>query len=80
MMANTLSIKPVAIGLINTAVLGAVWGMSRLISGSVVVAGAGHGVWTGIAYVLFGFGDEEGPLGIQVTAIYGRKVGVLGLV
>jgi uncharacterized protein len=65
--------------MINAAVLGAIWGMLRLISGSVIVASVSHGVWNGLAYVLFGFGTHVGALGIKQTAIYGPEVGVLGL-
>ena len=69
----------VPIFLVNAAVLGAIWGMLRLISGSVVAASVSHGVWNGVAYVFFGFGDEVGALRIEETAIYGPEVGALGL-
>jgi hypothetical protein len=69
----------VPIFMLNAAVLGAIWGMLRLLSGSLVVASVSHGVWNGLAYVLFGFGTHLGTLGISNTAIYGPEVGVLGL-
>jgi hypothetical protein len=65
--------------MVNAAVMGAVWGLLRLISGSVVVASVSHGLWNGAAYVLFGIGTRAGALGIKQTAIYGAEVGVLGL-
>jgi membrane protease YdiL (CAAX protease family) len=66
--------------LLNVAVLGAIWGMLRIISGSVVVGSLGHSVWNVIAYGFFGLGTKVGALGIQETAIYGPEVGILGLV
>lgn len=65
--------------MVNAAVMGAVWGLLRLISGSVVVASVSHGLWNGAAYVLFGVGSRKGALGIEETAIYGPETGVLGL-
>ena len=65
--------------MVNAAVLGAIWGMLRLLSGSLVVASVSHGVWNGLAYVLFGFGSHVGALGIANTAVYGPEIGVLGL-
>lgn len=70
----------VPVFILNATLLGAIWGMLRLISGSVFVASVAHGVWNGLAYVFFGFGSQVGALGIQQTAIYGPEVGVLGLV
>lgn len=65
--------------MLNAVAVGAIWGMLRLLSGSVVVSSVSHGVWNGLAYVLFGFGAHSGALGISNTAIYGPEVGVLGL-
>lgn len=65
--------------IVNAAVMGAIWGMLRMFSGSIVVSSVAHGVWNGGAYVLFGFGTKVGALGIQETALYGPEVGVLGL-
>ena len=66
--------------LVNVAVIGAIWGMLRLISGSVLVTSLAHGVWNGLAYVLFGFGTKVGALGIQNTALFGPEIGWAGLV
>jgi membrane protease YdiL (CAAX protease family) len=66
--------------LANVVVMGLVWGMLRLVSGSVIVASVSHGVWNGLAYVLFGFGTRVGTLGIQATHIFGPEVGVVGLI
>ena len=65
--------------MVNAALMGAIWGLLRLISGSVIVSSVSHGLWNGGAYVLFGFGTKLGALGIKETAIYGPEVGVVGL-
>ena len=65
--------------LINATLLGLVWGMLRMASGSVVVPSVCHAVWNAIDYPLFGFGEKIGALGIEQTHIYGPEVGVLGL-
>ena len=73
-------ISQVPVFMINAAIIGANWGMLRLLSGSVVVSSVSHGIWNGLAYVLFGFGTNVGSLGIANTALYGPEIGVLGLV
>ena len=65
--------------LANVALLGAAWGLLRAISGSVIVASVSHGVWNGMAYLLFGLGEGGGALGITDSIIYGPERGVLGL-
>jgi hypothetical protein len=70
----------VPVFLVNAVLLGAIWGMLRLISGSVVVSSVAHGVWNGFAYVFFGFGSNVGALGIQDPALYGPEVGFGGVV
>lgn len=65
--------------LINATLIGAVFGMLRLASGSVVAPSVCHAVWNGIDYPLFGFGEEIGALGVDQTHIYGPEVGVLGV-
>jgi uncharacterized protein len=65
--------------LVNAAFMGAVWGLLRAMSGSVIVASLSHGVWNGIAYVFFGVGTKAGALGIANTAIFGPEVGIVGL-
>ena len=74
-----LPANQIPVFLLNAAVLGAVWGLLRCLSGSVMVASLSHGVWNGITYVLFGFGSTVGALGIKDTTFYGPEVGVLGL-
>jgi uncharacterized protein len=65
--------------LLNVAAIGAVFGMLRWRSGSVIVSSVSHGVWNGIAYVFFGVGEKVGALGIQKTGIFGPEVGMLAL-
>ena len=69
----------VPLTLVNAAVIGAIWGLMRQISGSVIVSSLSHGVWNGMVYVLFGFGTKVGALGIVNTALYGPEIGILGL-
>jgi membrane protease YdiL (CAAX protease family) len=66
--------------MLNAVAMGAAWGLMRWISGSLVVASVGHGVWNGVVYSLFGFGKKAGALGIENTALYGPEIGILGLV
>ena len=66
--------------LVNATLLGLIWGMLRLLSGSIVVASVSHALWNGIDYPLYGFGEKVGALGIQQTHIFGPEVGVLGIV
>lgn len=65
--------------LVNAAVIGAVWGLLRLWSGSLLVSSLSHGVWNGLAYALFGHGAKVGALGIKDTVLFGPEVGLLGL-
>lgn len=65
--------------LINGAVIGAIWGMLRLISGSIIVTAVCHAVWNAGVYVLFGFGTTVGALGVKQTALYGPESGFWGL-
>jgi membrane protease YdiL (CAAX protease family) len=74
-----LPARQIPIFMVNAAIMGAIWGLLRWISGSVIVASLSHGVWNGGAYVLFGYSTKVGALGIQETALYGPEVGVLGL-
>jgi membrane protease YdiL (CAAX protease family) len=73
-------LRQVPVFLVNAAVLGAIWGLMRRASGSIVVSSLAHGIWNGGAYVFFGFGTKVGTLGIESTWLYGPEVGVLGLV
>ncbi len=69
----------IPIYLINATLIGAVFGMLRMASGSVVVPSVCHAVWNGSDYPLYGFGEKIGALGIEQTHIYGPEVGMLGL-
>ncbi|MFQ5548972.1 MAG: CPBP family intramembrane glutamic endopeptidase [Woeseia sp.] len=69
----------IPIYLINATLLGLIWGMLRMMSGSIVVPSVSHAVWNGIDYPLFGFGEKIGALGIQQTHIYGPEVGIVGV-
>jgi membrane protease YdiL (CAAX protease family) len=71
--------RQIPVYLVNAAMIGAVWGMLRWISGSAFVCAVSHAVWNGLDYPLFGFGTNVGALGIARTEIYGPEVGVLGL-
>ncbi len=74
-----LPVRQIPVFILNAAVMGAIWGLLRWISGSVIVASVSHGVWNGGAYVLFGYSTKVGALGIKQTALYGPEVGVVGL-
>ena len=69
----------VPVYLVNATMIGAVFGILRMVSGSVVVPSACHAVWNGIDYPLFGFGERSGALGITETHLYGPEVGILGI-
>jgi uncharacterized protein len=73
------SLSQVPVFMLNATVLGAIWAMLRLASGSLLVSSVSHSVWNGLAYVLFGFGTNVGTLGIANTGLYGPEIGVLGL-
>jgi membrane protease YdiL (CAAX protease family) len=73
------SAAQVPVFMVNAAVIGAIWGLMRWISGSVFVSSVSHGLWNGMAYVLFGFGKKVGALGVANTAMFGPEIGVLGL-
>ena len=65
--------------MVNATMMGLTWGLLRLASGSIVVASVSHGVWNGMAYSLFGFGEQVGALGIEETWIYSPETGLLGI-
>ncbi len=75
-----LPAREIPIFLINGTILGLVWGVLRMVSGSVLVPAVSHAVWNGIDYPLFGFGEKIGALGITDTHLYGPEVGLLGIV
>jgi len=80
-LPSSFAVPPaqVPVFLANAALLGASWGLLRLLSGSVLVTSVCHGLWNGLAYVLFGFGSHAGALGISNGALYGPEGGLLGL-
>ncbi|MGI9234553.1 MAG: CPBP family intramembrane glutamic endopeptidase [Woeseiaceae bacterium] len=69
----------IPIYLINATLIGGIFGIFRMISGSAVVPSLCHAVWNGINYPLFGFGEKPGALGIEETHLYGPEVGLLGI-
>lgn len=69
----------VPIYLINATLIGGVFGVIRLMSGSVIASSVCHAVWNGLDYPLYGLGEEVGALGIQQTHIFGPEVGILGI-
>jgi len=69
----------VPVYLVNATLLGLIWGLMRMLSGSILVASVSHAVWNALAYSLFGFGTKTGALGIANTALFGPEVGYLGL-
>lgn len=72
-------VAQIPVYLCNAAVIGAVWGLLRARSGSIIVTGLSHGLWNGMAYVLFGFGSRTGSLGIRSTALFGPENGLVGI-
>jgi len=75
-----LPASQVPIYILNAAIVGAVWGLLREMSGSVLVSSVSHGFWNGLAYEGFGEGTKLGALGIDNTTLFGPEVGYLGLV
>ena len=73
-------VAQIPVYLANATLLGAIWGMLRLLSGSAIVASVSHAVWNAIDYPLFGFGERTGALGIDRADLYGPEVGYLGLI
>ena len=64
-----LPAKEIPIFLINGTILGLIWGIMRMVSGSILVPAVSHAIWNGIDYPLFGFGEKVGALGITETQI-----------
>ena len=64
----------------NATLLGLIWGLLRFRSGSILVSSAGHGLWNGLVYVLFGVGSGVGALGIRDVGMFGPEVGLYGIV
>lgn len=72
--------KQILVYLPNAFLLGLIWGMLRMISGSAVVASVSHAIWNGLAYGLFAYGEKVGALGVTETSIYGPEIGFVGFV
>ena len=77
---DALPLAQIPVLLISAAVIGAIWGMLRSISGSIIVTSVCHAVWNACVYVFFGFGNTVGALGVKQTTIYGPESGFLGLI
>ena len=71
--------REIPIYLVNATLIGGVFGVLRMISGSIVVPSVCHAVWNGLDYPLYGFGEHSGALGITETHIFGPEVGILGI-
>ena len=69
----------IPIFILNATLLGAVWGVLRMLSGSVVVSSFSHAAWNGIVYVFFGASSTPGVLGIPEGALFGPETGIVGL-
>ncbi|MEM7084717.1 MAG: CPBP family intramembrane glutamic endopeptidase [Bacteroidota bacterium] len=74
-----LPFSQIPIYLINGLFIGLIWGTLRWASGSIIVASVCHAVWNTLAYMLFGFGENVGLLGVTNTALFGPEVGYLGI-
>jgi hypothetical protein len=61
----------------NAAVIGTIWGMLRLVSGSLIVTSLAHGLWNAGAYVFFAFGTKTGALAVRNTSVYGPEVAMV---
>ena len=69
----------VPVYLVNAFVMGLIWGLLRLTSGSIIVASIAHSSWNAVAYLLYGFGTRVGTLGIADTTFFAPETGLLGL-
>ena len=75
----SLPMAQVPIYLVNVFLVGAIWGLMRMMSNSVLVPSVSHAIWNAIAYAFFGVGSKVGALGIQQTEIYGPEIGYMGI-
>jgi len=80
-ISNEFHFEPAHIPLffVNATLLGLIWGVLRLGSGSILVSSASHGLWNGLTYVLFGVGSDAGMLGIKDLGLFGPEVGLYGI-
>ena len=65
--------------LVNATLIGGLFGILRMVSGSVVVPAVCHALWNGLDYPLYGFGEKVGALGIEKTHLFGPEVGLVGI-
>lgn len=75
-----LPLLQVVVFIVNAAVIGAIWGVMRLLSGSIIVTAVSHSVWNALAYMFFGEGPKIGALGVTQTLVYAPEVGFVGLI
>ena len=75
----TLPPAQIVLFIVNAAVMGAIWGMMRSISGSIVVSSVCHALWNAGAYVFFGEGPKPGAFGMIDTFIFAPEIGLVGL-
>ncbi|MEX0290052.1 MAG: lysostaphin resistance A-like protein, partial [Flavobacteriaceae bacterium] len=75
-----LPLTQVPVYLVNGTLLGLIWGTLRWASGSIIVAALSHAVWNALAYLLFGYGEKIGLLGVTDTFLLGPEVGYLGII
>ncbi len=80
-LEHDYQLPPVQLGiyLVGALTLGAIWGMMREISGSIILTSFAHGLWNGLVYPLFGIGTRQGDLGITRIELLGPERGWLGL-
>jgi membrane protease YdiL (CAAX protease family) len=80
-LAKDFTLPPlqVALFIVNAAVMGAIWGLMRARSGSIVVSTVSHSLWNGAAYTAFGEGPKMGVLGLPDGIIFGPEIGIVGL-
>lgn len=80
-LEHEYQLPPLQLGvyLVGALTLGAIWGMMREMSGSIIMTSFAHGLWNGLVYPLFGIGTRQGDLGISNIELLGPERGLLGL-
>ena len=68
----------VPIYFVNAALLGLIWGLLRLQSGSIWPSAIYHSIWNASVYQLYGFGLDSGDFGVEPTWIFGPEIGLAG--
>lgn len=81
-LAHGFTLPPgqAALFIVNAAIMGAIWGAMRELSGSILVPSVSHAVWNGAAYALFGEGPKAGAGGLANTIVFGPEIGIVGLI